>query len=392
MDANRTPLRVLGIGFDYQSIVASQTRGDFLARFVEIARHVDRLTRIIYCPAGARLAPIKVGEQAEVIFTNSRSKWHFYHDLFEIMRKIAGPDTFDVISAEDPLFAGIAGVLLRRKYHWPLNVQTFDSRINNPHWLRENKKNYLLNEIAKFVFKRADSVRVVAECTKKTLLAMGLRQRDIFVVPTIMDIRRFENVDGHGVRGQYLKKEHDQIILFVGRLSPEKNLPFLIRSFAAVRDAFPGALLLIVGGGPEQSCLEEMAAGLGLAGHVIFTGPVEYEDIPRYHSAADIFVLPSWHEGRANVLVEAALSRTAIIATDVGDARVCVADGQSGYVIKENDTAALTNSLTDLLADDEKRQRFAAAGYEHVVHYLEGVNDVRRLVEAWRGGRDEQSA
>lgn len=383
MTESKHKLKVLGIGFDYQSIVAAQTRGDFLVRFVEISRHVDRLTRIIYCPASAKLEPIKIGDTGEVIFTNSKTKLHFYLDLLKISKRLFPEAEYDVITTEDVLFAGLGGLLVRRKFKKPLNVQTFDSRINNPFWLKESGKNHLLNAIAKFVVKRADTIRVVAECTKKNLIEMGIKAEKIFVVPTIIDVSRFDNVDGSEIRKKYLKNESGRIVMFVGRLSKEKNIPMLIRAFASVSGEFPDARLLIVGGGPEREKLEALAAGLGLGEKAIFAGPVEYDLIPQYHAAADIFVLPSFHEGRANVLVEAALASTPIIATDAGDAGECIQNDKNGFLVRVGNQEDLENKIILMLKDPEMLRNFNELSRKNIIDYLTRVNDSILLIRMW---------
>src|SRR5687767_8024921 len=83
------------------------------------------------------------------------------------------------------------------------------------------------------------------------------------------------------------------VLLFVGRLSPEKNLALLIRAFAKFRAQFPFAELRLAGAGPQRRALEELAARAGIARHVTFLGHLANAGLADCYRAADAFVLPS---------------------------------------------------------------------------------------------------
>jgi glycosyltransferase involved in cell wall biosynthesis len=376
-------LNVLGIGLDYQSFRKDHFRGDFNDRLKEMSSYVGKLTRVIYSPHDASMPSMKPEDNIKVIFSNSVTKGAFFKDAGNILSGILSRESVDLITAEDYLMAGLVGWRLKRKFNIPLNIQINDGRINNPSWLSERWKNHLLNVVGKFTLKQADTIRVVSERTKRDLVKIGFSAERIFVAPTIVNVARFQEVNGEELRKKYLRDKYDRIILFVGRVSLEKDLPTILRAMQKVVKVFPRVLFLIVGSGPEEKSLRERVRELGLVNHVEFSGPVEYENIPEYFACADIFVLSSLHEGRANVLVEAALSKKSIIATNVGDADQYVLDDRSGFLIKTCDDQSLAGKAIFLLRNQDISRQFGEAGCKHAKEKLLKYNDPRLLIQCW---------
>ncbi len=98
------------------------------------------------------------------------------------------------------------------------------------------------------------------------------------------------------------------VVLYVGRLAPEKNLPVVLRAFSAMKAARPDARLVLVGDGPARSALQ--------AGNpdFIFAGMRTGEDLAAHYASADVFLFPSTTETYGNVTVEAMASGLAVIA------------------------------------------------------------------------------
>jgi glycosyltransferase involved in cell wall biosynthesis len=137
------------------------------------------------------------------------------------------------------------------------------------------------------------------------------------------------------------------VAVYCGRLVTEKRVDLLLDAWTIVREKVPGALLCIVGDGPERAALQARA-GEG----VRFEGMLA--DVAPTLAAADLFVLPSEAEGLSNALLEAASSALPIVATHVGGAIDVVEHGQSGLLVEPNDTGALADALIRVLEDPER--------------------------------------
>jgi phosphatidyl-myo-inositol dimannoside synthase len=152
------------------------------------------------------------------------------------------------------------------------------------------------------------------------------------------------------------------VVLCVSRMVPRKGQDTLLRAWPQVRSAAPGTaggpVLLLVGDGPYRAELGRLAGKLGVAGSVVFTGPVSWEDLPAYYDAGDIFAMPCRTrrrgldvEGLGIVYLEASAAGLPVIGGDSGGAPDAILPGESGYVVPGGDVTAVASRLTGLLAD-----------------------------------------
>lgn len=139
----------------------------------------------------------------------------------------------------------------------------------------------------------------------------------------------------------------------VGRLDPQKGHPELLRAWARVRVAFPEAVLLIAGEGPDHSALERLARELGIARSVRLLG--FRGDVPALLAALDLFVMPSRWEGFGLALVEALASGKACVASSADSLPEVL--GDAGVLVPPRDPQALAAAIGRLLADAGERAR-----------------------------------
>jgi glycosyltransferase involved in cell wall biosynthesis len=145
----------------------------------------------------------------------------------------------------------------------------------------------------------------------------------------------------------------------VAALREEKNVARLIRAFAlVVRGAGMDARLTVVGDGAERAALSALAADLGVADHVTFTG--HRDDTPPLYAGFDVFALTSDTEQMPLSIIEAMASGLPVVATDVGDVRTMLAPENAAYVGSRDD-ATIADLLTRLLAEPADRARIGAA-------------------------------
>jgi glycosyltransferase involved in cell wall biosynthesis len=155
------------------------------------------------------------------------------------------------------------------------------------------------------------------------------------------------------------------LVGFVGRLSAEKGLSYLLRALTDLPASSAQPVhAVIVGDGEYRSALETEARALGLSERVHFLG--NRRDTPMLYAAFDVFVLPSLREGFPMVLLEAMASGLPVIATRVGDVDRIVEQGVSGLVIEPLDSAALQRALQTLIGAPERAMHMGAAARERV--------------------------
>ena len=143
--------------------------------------------------------------------------------------------------------------------------------------------------------------------------------------------------------------------------------------------AVPDATLLVVGEGSRRDALEELAADLGIADRVVFTG--RRDDVPAVTAALDIAVLPSYREALGLTVLEAmALSRP-VVASDVGGIPEMIEDGRTGLLVPPRDPAALAAAIIRLLRDHPLADTLARNGHD-MVHERFCIELMVRAVEA----------
>ncbi|MFI5731393.1 glycosyltransferase family 4 protein [Kribbella sp. NPDC051587] len=158
-------------------------------------------------------------------------------------------------------------------------------------------------------------------------------------------------------------------VVCVSRLVARKGQDTLIRAWPRVLAAVPNATLLLVGGGPDRSRLEQLAAATGVQASVVFTGPVAWADIPPYLDAADVFAMPTRTrrfgfepEALGIVTLEASATGLPVVIGDSGGTPDTVRHGETGYLVDPYNPTAVAVRLIELLSDPAEAQRMGEAG------------------------------
>jgi glycosyltransferase involved in cell wall biosynthesis len=295
-------------------------------------------------------------------------------DAYRIVSKIFKKERIDLITTQDPYLTGLVGYMLKRKYGVPLIIQMHGEELDNKFWLQERRINLFFNILGKFLLKKADAVRVDSERIENYVRRkLKIPTQKIFRIPVFTFVEKF--IRYNQKRAFKLKKKYStysNIVLYVGRLSIEKNLENLLNAAPAVLKKYPKTLFLLVGQGKEEERLRKLARYLGIQKNVVFEGFVK--DVVPYYHMCDLFVLPSNYEGRAIVLVEALACSKPVISTDVSGARDVIFDGKTGYVVPLNDAHALAEKIIYLLNNPKRREQMGKRGQKYVMK----TQDIKR--------------
>jgi glycosyltransferase involved in cell wall biosynthesis len=174
-----------------------------------------------------------------------------------------------------------------------------------------------------------------------------------------------------------------------GRLEPYKGHHVLLRAAAALERP---VRVVLIGEGPQRQKLAQLAAELGIADRVEFTGPLPQARLAEIYAGADVFVLASVIIERSgkrdvipNVLAEAMAMRLPVVATAVSGIGELISDGVSGRLVPPNDPAALARVVAELLDDPAQRQRLAAEGAATVARMFDREVNIEELAALFRG-------
>ncbi|HUP27293.1 MAG TPA: glycosyltransferase [Chloroflexia bacterium] len=207
----------------------------------------------------------------------------------------------------------------------------------------------------------------------------GAETDKITVIPAGVDTELFHPRDRAQVRRQLGLPDLDTpILLFVGRIERLKGIDTLLESVAVVSRTCSGRDLkvLIVGGGgqtedenAELKRVVQLHRDLNLEDQVEFVGSKPQEMLPLYYSAADITIMPSHYESFGMVAIESMASGTPVIASNVGGLSYTVQDGETGFLVPEENHFALAEQVHTLLKNPDLRRRMGEQATRHAAQY-----------------------
>lgn len=222
--------------------------------------------------------------------------------------------------------------------------------------------------------RQADAILTVSTASRRAIAQrLHVREDDVRVVPDAVN-GHFGPVDDRRVARQTLARfgvtDHEQVVLYVGGISPHKNLTTLVTAYAGLVNtgAFADTRLVLVGDYATDgfysgyAALRDQIAAAGLTERVIFTGYLSDADLLQVYNAADVFVLPSLDEGFGLPALEAMVCGVPVVASRAGALPDVV--GEAGRLFDPYSTAELTQCLTDLLGDAEARRELGRQGRE----------------------------
>jgi glycosyltransferase involved in cell wall biosynthesis len=230
-------------------------------------------------------------------------------------------------------------------------------------------------------YDQMDTVFVPSRATRKELQNRGIRRDKIRLFPRGVDIERFHpsKADPH-VEERYGLSVHPRL-LYVGRVSKEKNLQLLTRVYKRHISKIFDASLTIVGEGPY---LEEMRKELRDT-KAVFTGYVEGEELAALYASCDLFVFPSTTDTFGNVVLEAQASGLPVVVTDAGGPQENVISGKTGLVVPADDEKALGKAIESLLLDSNRLAGMA----EEARRYMEERAFDKAFDETWKIYQEE---
>jgi phosphatidyl-myo-inositol dimannoside synthase len=165
-------------------------------------------------------------------------------------------------------------------------------------------------------------------------------------------------------------------IVCVSRLVPRKGQDMLIRALPEVVRRIPDVVLLLVGGGPYRAYLTRLVDELELAGHVVFTGSVPWQELAAHYTAGDVFAMPARTRGKGLdvealglVYLEAAATGLPVIAGRSGGGPETVVDEVTGHVVDGRNVTQLAETLSPLLADPARARKMGQAGRAWVTEH-----------------------
>ncbi len=211
-------------------------------------------------------------------------------------------------------------------------------------------------------YDQMDRVYVPSRDTGRELVAKGIHQDKIRLYPRGVDLDRFHPDHGREFREKRPDLDRAFKLLYVGRVSREKNLPQLVTLFRELCRLETGVHLVVVGEGPYLADMKAELADLPAT----FAGYLRGRPLAETYAGADLFVFPSTTDTFGNVVLEAQASGVPVIVTDCGGPRENVLHGRTGLIVPADDVGAMLRAVRALLHDRSRLRAMAAAAREHI--------------------------
>lgn len=234
------------------------------------------------------------------------------------------------------------------------------------------------------VVRRADAFVAVSRHIRDELLGAGAPPQKVWSIANGVDTDRFSPAPAaeRTMIRRALGLADGPLVVYTGRLAPEKGVDLLLEAWPAVQARFPAARLAILGAGPEEARLRELARARGVAPSVDFLGGLP--DVAPHLRAADVAVLPSRIEGMPVALLEAMSCGLPVVATRVGGSAEVLEDEVAGRLVTPEDPAALAAGLAEALLDAGAAARRGAAARARVLDRYGMDLVVDRTLELYR--------
>jgi len=236
-----------------------------------------------------------------------------------------------------------------------------------PQYVRILTEDSFLESIAwKFMhwfYGQLDTLFVNSEEYRQSWINRGLDPAKIKILPRGLDLELFHPTKRDPeFWGKFGSRNGKVRLLYVGRISKEKNLDVLASAYRRLREEGLPIELLLVGHGPYSEALAEALPD------AIFTGYLRGNDLAAAYASADVFAFPSTTDTFGNVIIEAQASGVTVVVSDAGGPKELVANEQNGMVTKSLDVADFTRALRHLVTNAEQRRKMGVRARQSVVN------------------------
>ena len=298
---------------------------------------------------------IRLKSVPSIVQKNIRIPLPTYIKMDKLFSKLG----FDIVHIQHPIIFSQVVKRLVKKYNIPLVFTHHSFYENYSHYIPLPQK-FIKKMAIKLSIDFSNSCDLVispTEAVKRILEHRGVKT-PIEVIPTGIDFDVFDKASGNSIREKYQISKNSKILLYIGRMSKEKNLDLLIDSFSLTATEFKDVYLMLVGDGPERKKLEKRVRNMNLYDRVLFIDSQPYNEIPNFYKASDLFLFPSKKDTQALVLLEALTCSIPVVAVKSMSVKELNIDEKAG-LLSSNSPVEFSNKVKKLLTDKSIYNKFS---------------------------------
>ncbi|KMQ50976.1 Glycosyl transferase, group 1 [Chitinispirillum alkaliphilum] len=251
----------------------------------------------------------------------------------------------DIIHVQWSL-TGLIGMVLKNMYKKPLILTERGSSLN------EAMKFSVTRKVLTWILKSCDYITTNNFEQLRVINTLGFT-KNIETIPNGIDVEKFSPQDQIEIRQKLGLPLNRKIVLYVGWLIENKGISSLLECCKMITEIIPELLFLLVGEGIDKKNYMQYVVDNGLEGNVKFTGAQKPASIPHYMNAADVLILPSFSEGRPNVVPEAMACGLPVIATNVNGTPEFIKSGIDGVLVEPGKPECMKDELLKLICDEK---------------------------------------
>ena len=310
----------------------------------------------------------KADKKYHSIFVNSY-RFKYLNPLVNIIDtyKLLKKYKFDLIHTHG-YRANVLGVILSKVMGLPV-VSTCHGFISN------NMNLALYNKLDRLALRCAHKIIAVSDGIKNELIRSGIHESQLLMIPNAVEVNSNNGSftqNRRNKRQQLNITEKEFVVGYVGRLSEEKGVKYLIEAISMLHDLDLPVRVIIIGEGPQRKELEALVKKATIEDRIYFTG--FQSDIESWLPAIDVFVLPSLTEGTPMSLLEAMAEGIPVVASSVGGVPQVIDSGVNGILVSPGKSAEI-NTVIQLLYKREPLRRKITEAAQETIKSKYGIKD-----------------
>ncbi|HJV76318.1 MAG TPA: TIGR04063 family PEP-CTERM/XrtA system glycosyltransferase [Noviherbaspirillum sp.] len=328
-------------------------------------------------PANGVLAKAPVFNQIEVIRGLARR----LKEIIPVVRP-------DILHAHSPSLNAIAALSVAKDFGIPVvyEVRAFweDAAVDHGTSKERGLRYRLTRSLETHALRHADAVTTICDGLRKDIVQRGISADKVTVIPNAVDVEKFDMVGSADPElKQALGLQGNRLIGFIGSFYAYEGLDILLRALPLMLSAAPDLRVLLLGGGPQESALRELAKTLGIQDKVVFAGRVPHDQVQKYYELIDVLVYPRLSMRLTDLVtplkpLEAMAQGRLLAASDVGGHLELIRDGKTGVLFRAGDPASLAEKVSALLNQQDQWQSLRQAGRDFVETERNWRNSVGR--------------